>query len=160
MGVTRESKLADFGIELGPAPEPAGSYIPALLVGDLLYISGMGPRKADGSFATGVVGKDLTTEQAYEHARLAGATVLSVVKAQVRTLANVKRVIKVLGMVNAAPDFKDHPKVVNGCSDLFIHIFGDAGKHVRSAVGMSSLPHGISVEIEAVFQIEPGGLIY
>lgn len=160
MGVTRESKLADLGLELVEPPKPAGSYIPALLVGDLLYVSGQGPKKSDGTFATGVVGKDLTTEEAYKHAQLAGATVLSIVKSQVRTLANVRRVIKVLGMVNAAPDFTDHPKVIDGCSDLFIHIFGDSGKHVRSAVGMSSLPHGISVEIEAIFQIEPGGLAY
>lgn len=153
MGVNRESRLAEMGIKLGPAPEPAGTYIPCMLLGDLLYVSGQGPRQADGTYATGVVGRDLTTEQAYEHARLVGATILSVVKQEIRTLSRIRRVVKVFGMVNATPDFKQHPEVINGCSDLFIAIFGDAGKHVRSAVGMSGLPRGISVEIEAVFQL-------
>jgi enamine deaminase RidA (YjgF/YER057c/UK114 family) len=159
MGSTRESKLADIGIQLLPAPRPVGTYVSFLLVGDLLYVSGQGPLMNDGSFATGTLGKDLTTEQGYEHAKLAGAAVLSVVKSEVRLLANVNRVIKVFGMVNSTPEFKEHPEVINGCSDLFMHVFGDHGKHVRSAVGMSSLPRGISVEIEAVFQIEPGSTV-
>jgi enamine deaminase RidA (YjgF/YER057c/UK114 family) len=109
----------------------------------------------DGTFGTGKLGKDLTTQQGYEHAKLAGAAVLSVVKSEVRLLANVRRVVKVFGMVNATPEFTEHPEVINGCSDLFLHVFGDYGQHTRSAVGMGSLPRGISVEIEAVFEIEP-----
>jgi enamine deaminase RidA (YjgF/YER057c/UK114 family) len=155
MGVTRESKLAEIGVQLLPAPRPAGSYINCCMVGDFLYISGQGPMLADGSFATGKLGKDLTTQQGYEHAKLTGAAVLSVLKAEVHLLANVRRVVRVFGMVNATPEFTEHPEVINGCSDLFLHVFGDNGKHVRCAVGMNSLPRNISVEVEAIFEIEP-----
>lgn len=155
MGATRESKISEFGIQLLPAPKPVGSYVSCLMVGNLLYVSGQGPLQEDGSFATGKLGKDLTTQEGYEHAKLAGAAVLSVVKSEVRLLANVRRVIKVFGMVNATAEFAEHPQVINGCSDLFLHVFGDYGQHTRSAVGMGSLPRGISVEIEAVFEIEP-----
>jgi len=155
MGVTRESKMADTGLPLLPAPKPVGTYIACTMVGDYLYISGQGPLLEDGSYGTGKLGKDLTTQQGYEHAKRAGAAVLSIVKSEIGLLANVKRVVKVLGMVNSTAEFTEHPEVINGCSDLFMHIFGDYGKHVRSAVGMNSLPRGISVEIEAVFEIEP-----
>lgn len=153
MGVSREEKLAQLGVQLPEAPKPAGTYVPALQFGNLLYVSGQGPRRMDGSFATGVVGRELTVEQGYEHAKLTGATILAVAKSTLTTLNNIVRVVRVFGMVNCTPDFKQHPEVINGCSDLFVDLFGDQGRHARCAVGMGSLPQGISVEIEAIFEV-------
>ena len=150
--MTPEEKLRSLGLELPPAPKPLANYVPFRLDGKTLYLSGQGPRKPDGSMHTGKVGRDVTWEQAYQHARLVGLGLLSVAKAAAGDLSRVE-VLKVLGMVNGVPEFGDHPKVINGCSDLFVEILGDRGRHARSAVGMGSLPNQITVEVEAVMRI-------
>jgi len=119
----------------------------------LLYLSGRGPQKPDGAFITGKLGKDFTIEQGYEAARLVAMNHLAVLKKELGSLNKVKRIVKVLGMVNCTDDFKDQPKVVNGYSDLMVEIFGEKGKHARSAVGMAALPFGIPVEVEAIYEI-------
>lgn len=149
-----EAKLKEKGIVL-PAPQkPVANYVNAVRVGNLLYLSGKGPTKPDGSNITGKVGKDLTIEQGYEAARLTAINHLAVLKAELGSLNKVKRIVKVLGMVNCTEDFKDQPKVINGYSDLMVEIFGDKGKHARSAVGMNSLPVGIAVEVEVIVEVE------
>jgi enamine deaminase RidA (YjgF/YER057c/UK114 family) len=150
---TPESRLADAGITLPAAPTPAGSYVTAVRVGDLLYTSGHGPTGADGKPVTGKVGVDLDIDAAKAAARLTGLNLLATLRNELGSLDRVTRVVKVLGMVNCPPDFGQHPAVLNGCSDLFVEIFGDAGRHVRSAVGMGSLPFGMAVEIEMVVQV-------
>ena len=130
------------------------NYVPFVLVNGFLYLSGQGPRRADGSLHTGKVGSDVSVEDAYKHAQLTGLNLLAVAHLALGDLARVRRVVKVLGMVNAIPTFGDHPKVINGCSDLFVNVLGDAGRHARSAVGMGSLPGNISVEIEAILQVD------
>ena len=147
-----EAKLASMGLVLPEIPKPVGTYVPFKVSGDTLYLSGQGPRRADGSFVTGKVGRDVTIEQAQEAARLVGLGLLAAAKAAAGELSRVE-VLKVLGMVNAVPEFTDQPKVINGCSDLFVAVLGERGRHARSAVGMGSLPMGISVEIEAVLRI-------
>jgi enamine deaminase RidA (YjgF/YER057c/UK114 family) len=149
---TPEQKLVELGINLGGLPKPAGTYVPYVITGNLLYVSGNGPRLPDGSFKSGKVGRDVSAEEAYEHAKLVGITLLSIVKNALGSLDRVKRVVKLLGMVNAVPEFTEHPRVINGCSDLFVNVFGEAGRHARSAVGMGSLPAQITVEIEAIFE--------
>jgi enamine deaminase RidA (YjgF/YER057c/UK114 family) len=150
--MTPEEKLAAMGLTLPKAPTPLANYVPFKRDGDTLYLSGQGPRRADGTMFTGKVGRDVTWEQAYEHARLVGLGLLSVAKLAAGELSRVE-VLKVLGMVNGVPEFGDHPKVINGCSDLFVAVLGDRGRHARSAVGMGSLPNNISVEIEAVMRL-------
>jgi enamine deaminase RidA (YjgF/YER057c/UK114 family) len=150
--MTPEAKLASMGLVLPEIPKPVGTYVPFKVSGDTLYLSGQGPRRADGSFVTGKVGRDVTIEQAQEAARLVGLGLLAAAKAAAGELSRVE-VLKVLGMVNAVPEFTDQPKVINGCSDLFVAVLGERGRHARSAVGMGSLPMGISVEIEAVLRI-------
>ena len=150
--MTPEEKLAAMGLELPKPPTPLANYVPFKRDGSTLYLSGQGPRRPDGTSFTGKVGRDVTWEQAYEHARLVGLGLLSVAKLAAGDLSRVE-VLKVLGMVNGVPDFADHPKVINGCSDLFVAVLGDRGRHARSAVGMGSLPNGISVEIEAVMRV-------
>ena len=146
-------RLKQLGLEL-PAPAvPRANYVPYVLANGFLYLSGNGPRRADGGVFTGKVGADVSLDDAYQHARLTGLNLLSVAHLALGDLGRVSRVVKVLGMVNAIPTFGDHPKVINGCSDLFVGVFGDAGKHARSAVGMGSLPGNMSVEIEAIFQV-------
>lgn len=155
---TRETpydRLRALGLTLPPAPTPAGSYVPFIIDGDRLYLSGQGPREADGFKHAGKVGADVDVETAYAHARLVGLNLLSVAHAALGDLARVRRVVKLLGMVNATPDFGQHPAVINGCSDLFIAVFGENGRHARSAVGMGSLPGNITVEIEAILSIQP-----
>lgn len=149
-----EQRLQELGIELPPVPSPAGNYVHAVQNGNLLFLSGKGPRNADGSAPTGKVGRDVTTEEAYTHARTVGLTLIAVLKETLGDLDRVARVVKVLGMVNAAPDFGEQPQVINGCSDLMVQVFGDRGRHARSAVGMGSLPGGITVEIEAIFEVQ------
>ncbi|HET9015242.1 MAG TPA: RidA family protein [Thermomicrobiaceae bacterium] len=149
-----EQRLQELGIELPPVPSPAGNYVHAVQTGHLLFLSGKGPRNADGSAPTGKVGRDVTTEEAYTHARTVGLTLIAVLKETLGDLDRVARVVKVLGMVNAAPDFGEQPQVINGCSDLMVQVFGDRGRHARSAVGMGSLPGGITVEIEAIFEVQ------
>ena len=129
--------------------------MPGVVHNDILYLSGQGPVLEDGELATGIVGADVSLEQANFHARRTGLVLLSVVRDVLGSLDRVERVLQVLGMVNAAPDFTAHPKVINGCSDLFLEVFGDAGKHSRAAVGVATLPGKISVEITAVMAVKP-----
>ena len=152
--MTPEEKLAELGLELPPAPKPAGVYVPCLIVGDLAYVSGHGPVLANGTMMTGKVGATLSPEEGKAAAQQVGLTILSTLKSSLGDLSRVKRVVKVLGMVNATADFADHPMVINGCSELFAAVFGsEKGVGARSAVGMSSLPSDIPVEIEALFQL-------
>ncbi len=148
-----EQKLSELGIELPDAPEPVGNYVGAVRVGNLLFMSGCGPRNADGSPITGKVGRTLTTEEAYGVARNVGLNMLANIRAHAGSLDRVKRVVKVLGMVNAVPKFTDHPEVINGYSDLMVEVFGDAGRGARSAVGMASLPFQIPVEVEMILEL-------
>jgi enamine deaminase RidA (YjgF/YER057c/UK114 family) len=138
-----------------PAPKPAGVYKPAVQVGNLLYVSGHGPLLPDGSLIAGKVGGDLTEELGKAAARQVGLTILATLRAQLGSLDRVVRMVKVLGMVNATPDFTRHPQVINGFSELFRDIFGEDGVGARSAVGMGSLPGNIAVEIEAIMEIHP-----
>ena len=153
--MTPEQRLAALGITLPVAPTPVANYVPFRLAGNLLFLSGQGPRNPDGSFATGRLGQNTTVEQGYAAARLTGLQLLATAKLALGELSRIDAVVKLLGMVNAVPEFEDHPKVINGCSDLFVEVLGDAGRHARSAVGMGSLPHGISVEIEGIFLVKP-----
>jgi enamine deaminase RidA (YjgF/YER057c/UK114 family) len=153
--MTPEEKLASLGLTLPTTPKPLANYVPYRWAGNLLYLSGQGPRNPDGSLCIGRLGRDTSIEQGYAHARLTGLGLLAAAKAAIGELSRVEAVIKLLGMVNAEPDFGDHPKVINGCSDLFVEVLGEAGRHARSAVGMGSLPDGISVEIEAILLIRP-----
>lgn len=151
---TPEERLKEKGIVLTAPSAPVANYVNVVRVGNLLFLSGKGPGKPDGSYVIGKVGKDLTVEQGYDAARLAAISHLSVLKAELGSLNKVKRIVKVLGMVNCTDDFKDQPKVINGYSDLMVEIFGEKGKHARSAVGMNSLPLGIAVEVEVIVEIE------
>ncbi len=148
-----ESKLKELGIELSTPSSPVANYVNSVRSGNLLFISGKGPLKNDGNYIKGKLGYDLTIEQGYEAARITAINLISTVKASVGDLKKVKRVLKVTGMVNAAPNFTDHPKVVNGCSDLIVEVFGDIGKHTRAAVGMGSLPSNIAVEIDMILEV-------
>jgi enamine deaminase RidA (YjgF/YER057c/UK114 family) len=149
-----EKKLNEQGIELFKPTAPMANYVKAVRVGNLIFLAGHGPTKADGSNITGKVGKDLTLEQGYAAARQTGVAILSTLKAEVGDLNKVKRIVKVLGMVNCTEDFIDQPKVINGFSDLMVSVFGDKGKHARSAVGMISLPSNIAVEVEMIVEVE------
>jgi enamine deaminase RidA (YjgF/YER057c/UK114 family) len=152
--VTPEQKLNALGLALPELPKPVANYVSFKRAGDMLYLSGQGPRRNDGTMHTGKVGKDVTIKQAYDHAKLVGLGLLAAMKAAAGDLSKVE-VIKVLGMVNGVPDFGDQPAVINGCSDLFVEVLGERGRHARSAVGMGSLPGNITVEIEAVCRIHP-----
>lgn len=145
-----EDTLKEKGIELPNVPAPAGNYVHAVQTGNLLFLSGKGPIDSN---AKGKVGADVSAEDAYQHARQVGMTLISVMKQELGSLDRVNRVVKVLGMVNAAPDFTGPPGVINGCSDLFVEVFGDAGRHARSAVGMGALPNQITVEIEVIVEV-------
>lgn len=150
---TPEQRLAAIGLALPSAPIPVANYVPYRLTGNLLYLSGQGPRRPDGSYVVGRLGKDATIEDGYQAARLTGLQLLAVAKSAVGELSRIELVVKLLGMVNAGPEFADHPKVINGCSDLLVEALGDAGRHARSAVGMGSLPNRMMVEIEAIMLI-------
>jgi len=149
-----ETKLKEMGIVLIPPSSPVANYVNAVRTGNLLYLAGKGPLKADNTYVTGKVGKDLTIEQGYEASRITAINHLAVLKNELGSLNKIKRIVKVLGMVNCTEDFKDQPKVINGYSDLMVEIFGDKGKHARSAVGMYSLPFNMAVEIEVIVEIE------
>jgi enamine deaminase RidA (YjgF/YER057c/UK114 family) len=150
--MTAEERLKELGLALPKVPTPIGNYVPFRRDGSVIYLSGQGPRKADGTMHVGKVGLDVTVEQAYEHAKLVGLGLLAVAKLAAGDLDRIE-VLKVLGMVNAVPDFGEQPRVINGCSDLFVAVLGERGKHARSAVGMGSLPNRITVEIEAVMRV-------
>lgn len=147
---TPEQKLEALGLTLLKAPDPLAVYRPVRKIGNTLYLSGQIPRNPDGTFITGRLGDDATIEQGYAAARNVGLQLLSVVKSVVGDLSTVEAVAKVTGMVNATPDFIDHAKVINGCSELLVEVLGEAGYHARAAIGMGSLPLGVMVEIEAI----------
>ncbi len=152
---TPEERVQQLHLELPNAPKPVAVYKTAVLVGNLLYVSGHGPLKKDGTLITGKVGADLTLEQGKAAARQTGLAILATIKATLGSLDKVVRLVKTLGMVNSPPDFPDHPKVINGYSELMAEVFGpDAGVGARSAVGMGSLPGNIAVEIEAIFEVK------
>jgi enamine deaminase RidA (YjgF/YER057c/UK114 family) len=144
--MSHEARLKELGIDLPPAPKPLGTYVPGVLHRGILYLSGQGPLLPTG-FATGLVGRDVTVEAAQGHARATGLVLISVARSILGSLDRVERVLQVLGMVNGAPGFGEHPKVINGCSDLLVEVFGEAGRHARAAVGMGTLPMNITVEI-------------
>lgn len=151
---TPEQKIKELGIELPTPSKPIANYVSAVRTGNLIFLSGKGPSKPDGSYITGKPGKDLTIEQGYEAARLTAVHQLAALKAAIGDLSKVKRIVKVLGMVNSDADFKDHPKVINGFSDLMVAVFGEKGKHARSAVGMCSLPMNMAVEVEMIVEVK------
>jgi enamine deaminase RidA (YjgF/YER057c/UK114 family) len=149
-----ENKLKELGITLMEPSKPIANYVKAVRTGNLIFLSGHGPSKADGTLTTGKVGKDLSIEQGAEAARLTGISLLSTLKAELGDLNKVKRIVKVLGMVNCTESFADQPKVMNGFSDLMVQVFGDKGKHARSAVGMYALPSNMAIEIEMIVEVE------
>jgi enamine deaminase RidA (YjgF/YER057c/UK114 family) len=148
-----EQKIKEMGLELPPVFKPVANYVAAVRTGNLLFMSGCGPHRKDGSAITGKLGRTLTIEQGYEAARLVALNMLSNIRDQLGSLDKVKRVVKVLGMVNADPAFSDTPKVINGFSDLFAEVFGECGRGARSAVGMVTLPSQIAVEVEMVLEV-------
>jgi len=149
-----EQRLKELGIELTKPTSPMANYVNAVRTGNLLYLAGKGPGLPGHPLPVGKVGRDFTKEQGYEYARQTGLSLIAVMKAELGDLDRVKRIVKLLGMVNATPEFGEQPEVINGCSDLFVTVFGDRGRHARSAVGMGSLPRGIPVEIEVIVEIE------
>jgi enamine deaminase RidA (YjgF/YER057c/UK114 family) len=153
--MSAEAKLKELGIDLPEVPGPIGNFVPGVLHNGLLYMSGEGPLIDLQTSATGVVGQDVSVEEAYQHARLTGLAMLSSVRRILGSLDRVERILSVHGMVNAVPDFKQHPKVMNGFSDLMVQLFGENGRHARAAVGMGSLPDGITVEVTAIFAVKP-----
>ena len=149
-----EKRLTDLGITLPEAPNPVANYVRAVKTGNLLFVSGHGPYNDGQTMLSGKLGKELTIEEGYKTARNVALNCLASVKATLGDLDKVKRVVKLLGMVNCTEDFKDQPKVVNGASDFLVEVFGETGKHARSAVGMQSLPNGIPVEIEMILEVD------
>lgn len=151
---TPYDRLKQLGLELPTPATPVANYVPYVLANGFLYLSGQGPRRPDGSLSKGKVGDTVSVEQAYLEAQLTGLNLLAVAHLALGDLGRIRRTVKVLGMVNATPEFGDHPKVINGCSDLFVNVLGEAGRHARSAVGMGSLPGMMPVEIEVIFQVD------
>lgn len=150
-----EQKIKELGLQLPPVSKPIANYVKYVRTGNLLFLAGHGPTKADGSNITGKVGKELTIEQGYEAAKVTALSLIATLKdALGGDLGKVKRIVKVNGYVNCLPDFTDQPKVINGCSDLLVAIFGERGKHARAAMGMVALPSNIAVEIELVVEVE------
>ena len=148
-----EARLKEMGIKLPPAVTPVANYVPAVRTGNLVFLSGHGPFKEDGSLITGKVGSELTAEQGYEAARRVAVGLLGSLKAEIGDLEKVKRVVKVLGLVNCPSDFTNQPQVINGASDFLVEVFGARGKHARSAVGTNALPMNIAVEIEMIVEV-------
>jgi enamine deaminase RidA (YjgF/YER057c/UK114 family) len=152
--MSADARFAALKLELPPAPKPAGVYKPVIVVGNMAYVSGHGPLKNDGSLLTGKVGSEVDQQQGYAAAKQTGLAILATLKAHFGTLDKIRRLVKTLGMVNAAPDFAQHPAVINGYSELMKAVFGDdEGVGARSAIGMGSLPSNMSVEIEAIFEV-------
>jgi enamine deaminase RidA (YjgF/YER057c/UK114 family) len=154
-GPDPEAKLKELGIVLPKASAPVANYVNAVRTGNLLFLAGKGPTGPDGKDVIGKLGKDLTVEQGYQAARFVAINQLAVLKAELGDLNRVQRIVKVLGMVNSDPAFTDQPAVINGYSDLLVAVFGEKGKHARSAVGMATLPRGIAVEVEMIVEISP-----
>jgi len=148
--MSADARITQLGLVLPPPPKPGGNYVPWRIGGGLLFLSGVGPRLPDGTSITGKVGSALTIDQGYQAARQCGLNLLANMRAALGTLDKVDTILKVLGMVNGEPDFANHPQVINGCTDLFVEVFGENGRPARSAVGMGSLPGAISVEVEAI----------
>jgi enamine deaminase RidA (YjgF/YER057c/UK114 family) len=148
-----EDKLKQMGIELPKPGRPGGNYVSSVRTGNLVFLAGVGPRQANGELMLGKLGRDLSVEQGYQAARLCAVASLGNLKAEIGDLDKVVRFVKVLGMVNATPDFTQPPAVINGYSDLIVELFGDRGKHARSAVGLATLPNGMAVEVEAVVEV-------
>ena len=153
-GFDPEARLEELGIELPAAPEPVANYVNGVRTGNLIFLAGKGPKRADGSEITGKLGADVSIEEGYEGARLTAINQLAVLKEMLGDLRKVKRVVKVLGMVNSDPEFVQQPSVINGFSDLIVEVFGERGRHARAAVGMASLPRGQAVEIEMIVEVE------
>ena len=153
--MTPEQKISELKLELPPAPKPVAVYRPVVVCGNVAYVSGHGPLKSDKTLITGKVGRDLDLDGGKQAARQTGLAILATLRAELGSLNKVKRLVKLLGMVNAVPEFEQHPQVINGCSQLFAEVFGEQnGIGARSAVGMGSLPGNIAVEIEAIFEVE------
>jgi enamine deaminase RidA (YjgF/YER057c/UK114 family) len=155
-----EGRLKNLGISLPAAAPPVANYVPAVRTGNLVFLAGTAPQNPDGTRVTGKVGTDLTVDQGYQAARLVGINLLSSLKAAVGDLNTVTRIVKVFGMVNADPSFTQHPTVINGISDLMVAVFGDCGRHARTAVGMASLPFGIAVEIDMVVEVADPAILF
>ena len=153
--MSAEKKLKSLGIVLPPVSNPVANYVNAVQTGNLLFLSGKGPLAVEGKRPSGKLGREFTIEEGYRHARSTALDLIAVMRAELGSLDRVKRIVKVLGMVNCVPEFADPPKVINGASDLFVEVFGDRGRHARSAVGMNSLPMGIPVEIEMIVEVGP-----
>jgi enamine deaminase RidA (YjgF/YER057c/UK114 family) len=153
--MSAEARLKELGLVLPKLPQPVANYVPYRLAGNLLFLSGQGPRDANGNNLTGKLGAEIGIEEGYKRARLVGLGLLAATRDALGSLDRVDFIVKLLGMVNAVPNFNDSPKVINGCSDLFVEVFGEAGRHARSAVGNVMLPNQISVEIEAIFAVKP-----
>jgi enamine deaminase RidA (YjgF/YER057c/UK114 family) len=153
MEMNAELKLKEMGISLPESPKPLANYVRAVRTGNLLFVSGHGPYQDGKTLTTGKLGKELTVEEGYKTARNVALNCLASVRASLGSLDKVKRVVKLLGMVNCTEDFKDQPKVINGASDLLVEVFGEAGRHARSAVGMQALPNSIPVEIEMILEV-------
>jgi enamine deaminase RidA (YjgF/YER057c/UK114 family) len=153
--MSAEARIKELGLTLPQPPKPGGNYVPGVRVGNLLYLSGHGPSRVDGvPAARGKLGRDLSIEEGYKVAREVGVNLLGTARSLLGSLDKVKRVVKVLGMVNSAEGFGDQPKVINGFSDLMVEVFGENGRHARSAVGMAELPSGIPIEIEMILEVE------
>lgn len=149
-----EARLKSMGVVLPATPTPVANYVPFVVTGALVFLSGQGPRRPEGGMYTGKVGGAVSVDEAYGHARIVGIQLLSALKEAIGDLDRVTRIVKLLGMVNGTPDFKQQPKVINGCSDFLVEVFEAKGRHARSAVGMGSLPDDITVEIEAVIEFK------
>lgn len=152
-GYDPEARLAELGITLPTPPQPVANYVNGVRTGNLIFLAGKGPRSADGKEIIGKLGQDVSIEEGYEGARLTAINQLAVLKEMLGNLNKVKRIVKVLGMVNCDPSFVEQPKVINGFSDLMVAVFGEKGKHARAAVGMASLPRGQAVEIELIVEV-------
>jgi enamine deaminase RidA (YjgF/YER057c/UK114 family) len=154
--MSAEAKLKELGLQLPSPPFPVASYLPWRRAGQLLYLSGQGPRDEAGKISVGRLGRDCSVERGYADARRVGLQLLSTIRAAIGSLDHVEAVIKLLGMVNAEPDFGEQPQVINGCSDVLIEVLGERGKHARSAVGMGSLPGAMTVEVEVIILVKDG----
>lgn len=148
-----EERVKELGIELTTPPAPVANYVNSVRTGNLVFMAGKGPNKPEGGYVVGKLGQDLTVEEGYEAGKLVAIAQLSALKAEVGDLNNVVRIVKVLGMVNSAPDFGDQPEVVNGFSDTMVEVFGERGKHARAAVGMGALPRNIAIEVEMIVEV-------